>query len=58
MWGRLNETRPVKHLAPASFLKALNIMSVADDDDDGALLPGFSLRNDFFEKASLDFDMK
>lgn len=33
-------------------------MSVADDDDDGAFLPGFSLSNDFFEKASLDFDMK
>lgn len=58
MWGRLNETCPVKCLAPASSLKAFNIMSVAYDDDDGAFLPGFSLSNNFVEKASLDFDLK
>lgn len=33
-------------------------MSVAYDDDDGVFLPGFSLSNNFFEKASLDFDLK
>lgn len=33
-------------------------MSVAYDDDDGAFLPGFSLSNNFVEKASLDFDLK
>lgn len=57
MWGRLNETRPVKYSAPASFLKKFNVMSVAYDDD-GVFLPGFSLSNNFFEKASLDFDLK